>query len=324
MANKTLLQIIATAQTELNLPATTLVIASTDPLVLQMLALLNALGEELRDYPEEGWSFLETEFNLVVNAPVTTTGTTALNSPIITGIPSTAGLSAYAWIVTGSGVPQAARIKSVDSSTQVTMTMEATAAGTTTLIFAQDTYAMPSDFKYQQNRTWWDRTNRWPLFGPDSPQMDQWLRSGIIATGPRRHFRIIGSSSANSGYNYRIWPPPVEITSPLQLVYEYQSTNWVNVTGAGTSFATAYANDTDTSLLDDRALISGLKWSLWRTKGFGYADEKNDWIDLVDRLIARDGAAENLSLVRRNNPLFISPQNIMDGNWPGPTGTNMT
>ena len=52
-------------------------------------------------------------------------------------------------------------------------------------------------------QTWWDRTNRWALLGPDSPQIDQWHRSGIYVTGPRRHFRQIG----NTTNAWRIWPP---------------------------------------------------------------------------------------------------------------------
>lgn len=322
-APKTCLQIANAALGELGFPQIATLNGNTDPTAVQMLTLLNAEGEDLRDTPEDGWTSMQTEFNLIVNVPIITTGDVGLNSAVITNIPTTAGLSAGNWAVIGDFLPTAARILSVDSLHQVTMTMEATGAITATSItFAQDTYSIPGDFKAYINRTWWDRTNRWELLGPDSPQMDQWHRSGIVVTGPRRHWRQLGNSLSNT---YRIWPAPVEITDPLQLVYEYNSTNWVNVNGSTTSTGTAFAfaNDTDTPFLDDRAMIMGLKWRFKRIKGYGgWENDRNDYVDFVDRLIARDGGAQTLSMVKRVHPIFISPANVQDGFFPGPVGPN--
>ena len=177
---------------------------------------------------------------------------------------------------------------------------------------------MPVGFDWFNNRTMWDRTNRWELLGPDSPQMDQWHRSGIVATGPRRHFRKIGPYADQ----FRIWPAPVEIVSPLQLVFEYLSIAAVMVNGSQTTFAQYFMNDNDQPLLDDQAIILGLKWMFWEVKGFNYAAMQSRWIDYVDRLIARDGAAKTLQLVSRTNPIFLSPANVQDGFFPGPVGPN--
>ena len=321
-APKTLLGIVQAAQAELGLPVAASVIGNSDTATTQMLALLNAAGEELRDTPEEGWTALQTEFNLAVNTPVVTTGNTTANSPVITNIPTTAGLVASSWVCQGSGIPAAARIKSVDSLTQVTLTMEATGAATSTpLTFAQDTYSFPTDFKFQIDQTWWDRTNRWALLGPMSPQMDQWHRSGIVTTGPRRFFRVLGHSTAGT---YRIWPPPAEIAAPLQFALEYVSTDWVNVNNANTSTASAFANDADTPFLDDRALIMSLKWRYWQIKGYNYAGMQTDYVDLVDRLIARDGAAPVLSMAKQRTSLLLNSYQTQDGFFPGPTGANMS
>jgi hypothetical protein len=324
-APKTCLQIANAALGELGFPQITLLNGNPDPTAVQILALLNKEGEELRDTPEDGWTAMQTEFNLIVNPPVITTGDVALNSAVIQNIPSTAGLTPGNWAVIGNFLPTAARILTVDSLTQITMTMEATGAiAQTPVTFAQDTYTIPADFKAYINRTWWDRTNRWELLGPDSPQMDQWHRSGIVVTGPRRHWRQLGSSLNNQ---YRLWPPPVEIVNPIQLVYEYLSTNWVNMTGSTTSTGTnsAFTNDTDTPFLDDRALIDGLKWRFKKAKGYGgWEDDRSDYIDFVDRLIGRDGGAETLSMVKRVHPIFISPANVQDGFFPGPIGPNMS
>ena len=321
---KTCLQIANAVVGELGFPQLASLNGNSDPTAQQLFFLLNEEGEELRDTPEGGWTAMQTEFNLVVNPPVITTGNVTLNSPTITNIPTTAGLTAGNWAVVSNFLPTAARILSVDSLTQVTMTMEATGTSTGAAVtFAQDTYAMPADFKAYQNRSWWDRTNRWELLGPDSPQMDQWHRSGIVVTGPRRHWRQLGNSLNNT---YRLWPAPIEIVNPIQLVYEYLSTNWVNMTGSTISSGTndAFTSDLDTSFLDDRALIKGLKWRFKKIKGYGnWEDDRNDYVDFVERLIGRDGGAGTLSYVKRQHPVFVSPSAVQNGFFPGPVGPNM-
>jgi hypothetical protein len=329
LGQKTLLQIVNAAQAELGLPQSTTTLAGTgtsDLTGVQMAALANRVIDEMRRMNPMGWAQMQFEFNLVVNPPVITTGTMASQSAVITGIPTTAGLAANYWQVAGAGISAAARIKSVDSLSQVTMTMENTntsLVSNTPITFSQDTYGLPTDFDWFQNRTMWDRTNRWALFGPDSPQIDQWHRSGIVVTGPRRHFRQIGPF-ANS---FRLWPSPSEIVSPLQIVFEYLSRNAVAINGviddSTTSFAQYFVNDADVPLLDDNAIIMGVKWLFWEAKGFGsYTVMQSRWVDYVQQLIARDGSAETLQMSRRTNPLLLSPNNVQDGFWPGPTGPN--
>lgn len=314
---KTALQMVNAAQAELGLPQSSS--TSADNTAIQMMALANRTLDEIRRMNR--WTSMQYEFNLVCTPATITTGNIGAQSAIITNIPSTAGLVADAFVVAGQGIPPPARILSVDSPSQVTMTMEAT--NTTPLVgiplqFAQDTYQMPTGLDWMNNRTFWDRTNRWELLGPDSPQLDQWHRSGIVVTGPRRHFRQVGSK-ANQ---FRLWPPPFEISAPLQLVFEYLNIDAVAVNGSST-LAQYFVNDADTPLLDDQAIIMGIKWMFWEAKGFGsYVTMQQRWIDYVDRLIARDGAAPTLNIVKRINPVFLSPANIQDGFFPGPVGPN--
>ena len=318
---RSLLQIVQQVQGELGLPQSTAVINnSSDATATQMLAIANWEVEELRR--KHRWTFLQREFNLIVTPPVVTTGTLTANGVTVTGIPSTAGLTAQYWQVSGLGIPVAARIASVDSATQVTMTMQATGAATNTAItFSQDTYAEPSDFAYFINDTWFDRTNRWRLLGPDSPQQDQFVRSGIVALGPRRHFRQLGSL----GNTYRVWPAPSELVNPIQLVFEYISANPIQAMGVG-NYATntpLWVNDTDTCILDDRAIVMGIKSRFWMQKGFaGAALMMKQYDDYVERQIARDGGAKKLSLVPRVTPFLLDVSNVQDSSYPGPTGPN--
>lgn len=329
MSFKTLLNMVNTAQLELGLPVSSQALGSSDATALQMAALANRVLDELRR--RHRWTQMQWEMEIVAQPPILTTGDMASYSAVITNIPDTSGLQPYIYQVQGPGIPIASRILTVDSPTQVTMTMvnsNATAVSGATIQFAQDTYPMPVGFDMFTNRTMWDRTNRWELLGPDSPQMDQWHRSGIVVTGPRRHFRKIGpysdsNLSGNYADSFRIWPPTFDLAAPMQLVFEYTSNAAVAVNGSATSFAQYFANDADTCLLDDNAIIMGIKWMFWEVKGFGsYVTMQNRWVDYVDRLVARDGAAPTLNVVKRVHPIFISPANVQDGFFPGPVGPN--
>jgi hypothetical protein len=310
---------VQAAQAELGLPQSATIAGNTDATTVQMAALANRVLDELRRMNR--WTAMQFEFDLAVPPPVSTTGNMAAGSAVITNIPSTAQFAAdpQAWAISGSGLLQASRIASVDSATQITMNMENTntdAVVGTDLLFGQDTFAMPSGFDWYNNRTMWDRTNRWELLGPDSPQLDQWHRSGIIAVGPRRHFRQLGPFADK----FRIWPPPFEITVPLQLVYEFLSLNAVSVSGSATSFAQYFVNDDDVPLLDDQAIIMGIKWMFWEIKGFGsYVTAQSRWVDYCNRLIARDGAAATLTLARPVDQTLLSSNQVQDGFFPGPT-----
>ncbi len=325
----TLLQMVQRAQAELGLPQAATVIGNTDPTTVQMLALANRVIDELRRCNPTGWTAMQFEYDLVVNPAINTTGNlSSAFTNIVSGIPSTAGLLANYFYAAGTDIIQGTRIKQVIDANTVQLSQEATntvAVTGATVQFAQDTYPEPPGFDWFQNRTMWDRTNHWELIGPSSPQIDQWYNSGIVTTGPRRHFRQLGPFASN----FRIWPPPLELVAPLQLVFEYLSLNAVNVqAGANVppsppTYAQYFANDTDTPLLDDQAIIMGIKWMFWEIKGMGsYVTLQNRWVDYVDRLIGRDGAASTLQLAKRVSPIFVSSANVQDGFFPGPIGPN--
>ena len=316
----TLLNIIQNVQGELGLPQSATIAGNTDLTTIQMFALANRMLDEMRRVHPTGWSSMMSEFQIVVTTPKILIGNVTNNSAVVTNIqPNTTGITANFWTLAGSQIPQAARVLSVDNANQVTLTMEATgSASSTPLTFSQDTYPYPTDYDWTQNRTQWDRSNRWELLGPDSAQMDQWHRSGIVATGPRRHWRKIGRQ-ANQ---FRIWPQPAEIANPLQLAFEYLSINAVAVHGSVTASSQYFVNDDDQPFLDDQAIVMGIKYKFWEVKGFNYANMKNEWLDYVETLIARDEGAGTLQLAKRQHPIFISPSNVQDGFFGGPTGPN--
>jgi hypothetical protein len=315
MAQLNLLQIVQAVTGELGLVQPSVVVGATDLQTVQLLSLVNRCGDSLKR--DHGWTVLQSLFTLDVNAPTVTTGDVTSGSAVITNIPTTAGITAGIYVVTGSDIPVAARVLSVDSSTQITMDMVSTGTVTgTALTFAQDTYPEATDFDRFINGTAWDRTNRWALLGPDSPQLDEYHRSGIVTTGPRRHFRQVGNLAAGT---YRLWPPPAVVDTPFQIAWEYISLNWVRVNG-GSTLAASFVNDADVPLLDSQAIILGTKWRFLEAKGIPTAASmQTEYKDYVAQLIARDGGAPTLNMGRRFEPYLLSPWNVQDANWPGNT-----
>ncbi len=312
MSQLDLIQIIQAATGELGLVQPTTAIGATDLQTVQLVTLLNRCGDELKR--AHNWTALQTLFTLNVGAPLLTTGNVTEGSAVITAIPTTAAITAETFVVSGDSIPAAARVLTVDSATQVTMDMVATGTATTTdLTFAKDTYPEPAMFDRFINDTAWDRTNRWQLLGPDSPQLDEFHRSGIVTTGPRRHFRQVGSLAAGT---YRLWPPPQTVDTPFQIAWEYITLAWCQ--SASNVLQTSMTADTDVPLLDSQALILGLKWRFLQAKGIPTAASmQTEYLDYCSQLIARDGGAPTLRMGRRYDQYLLTSYNVQDSNFPG-------
>lgn len=296
----TLLELVQGVCMELGISSPAAVVTSTDPQILQILAIANRFGHDLsRVHP---WQRLDKEY-ILTTASTTTTGTTALNSAIITGIPSTTGLTTN-YGISGDNIAPFAQIVSVDSSTQVTMNLLATGAGTaSTLVFGQVQYPLPSDWLKQIPQTEWDRSNRWPLLGPQSPQDWQSFKSGIVYAGPRMRFRIQGQTLS-------INPPPA---ANLNLAFEYISSSWVT---NGATYKTKFSSDTDTTIFDDSLMISGVKFKWLQAKGFDYSYAQKDYLDYLSNCMGQDSSAPVLSLAPKSGSVLLTNRNIPDGGWP--------
>lgn len=309
------LEIVTTACDELGLPAPSTLEGTVDQQTTQLKALVNRDCQGM--YRDHEWTFIQKEFIVNVESPTVTTGDITENSATITNIPSTAGLDTT-YAVSGNGQQQAQRVAEVLSGTSVRCEMLSTATEVgAELTFAKDTYEIPEDFDRFISTTWWDRTNHWRLIGPDSPQMYQYIRSGIFATGPRIRWSQIGKPPID----LRIWPPPTADNTPDALVWMYISKFWaVDASGNGLN---KMSNDDDSPLLDPQAVLLGCKWRLWQIKGFSAQarEMQSEYVDYVQQLMARDGGIPDLYLNRRTGPFLIGMDNVQDGNWPGPGNT---
>lgn len=296
----TLIQLIQQVCAELALNQPSVVIGSQDKQVQQMQALLNRLGIDLVRQFE--WQRLQSEY-LVTTVAVTLSGTTVNGSKTIT-LANTAGLTTQYGII-GAGIQPFAQIESVSSPTTVLMNMPATANGTVDITFSQNAYNLPSDWDRQIPQTEWDRTNRWPLMGPESSQDWQSFRSGIVYSGPRQRFRI-----ANNAVNIVPYPP-----NGLIFSYEYISSSWI--TGVSGTRKSSFTVDTDSPIFDDSLMITGLKAQWKAAKGLDGTFDLSEFRNLLETLKGQDKSAPKLSL----SPVFptglLTLNNVPDGSWGG-------
>ena len=236
----TMVQLVQQVTAELGLVVPATVASNTSTDVVQTLALMNAAGYEL--LRRHDWRALTKPYRFTVQY-TTTTGTWTTSSAVVTGIPDTTGLDAT-YMALGTGINQDTLIESVDSSTQVTLSqLPASAATASSLTFAKVKYALPSDYDSIVPRTHWDKSKRWEMLGPESPQQWEWLLSGYISTGPRIRWRLYGDY-------FQIWPPT---TTAEYLGFEYRSRSWA-ISAAGTP-KTSFTVDSDTAIFPDRVLV---------------------------------------------------------------------
>ena len=305
---RTLLQLVQQAADELGITQPQFLFSSSGDQERQLVALAKREGEEYSRVANHqgGWQELQKEYIFTTLCNPTTTGNTTLGSPIITNIPSTAGIVADTWTVSGNNIRYQAKIVSVDSATQVTMSIAATATAVGgALSFGQKAYNLPSDFAYFLNQTFWDGSYRWQLLGPLEAQEKQVLRWGISPVGPRRRFWVLQD---------KIWLDPTPTTTGDIIAYDYYSTQWCQ--SAGGTKQDLWVADTDTYLLNEETFIQGIKWRYLRAKGLDYGEERQTYNEMVTRTLGRSGGGRTIPINAMSLDYhLLSSANIPDTNF---------
>lgn len=296
----TMLQLVQQATAEMGLTVPTQVAGNTSTDVVQILALMNAVGYELqRKYL---WEKMIKEHRFYTQYLVTT-GDLVDGSYQITNLGSTTGLD-DTYQVTGDGINQDTGVVTVDSPTQVTVNQQADQTGTgVSLTFGKTKYAFPSDFDRLIDRTNWDKSKHWEMLGPETAQQWQWLKSGYISTGPRIRFRPLG------GY-FQIWPI---MSTNEYLGFEYVSNAWA-YSAAGVA-QTSFTADNDTCIYPDRLMVLGTKLKYFEIKGFDTTAFYRDYMAELDMAKANDSGSPNLSFAPRISTILIGWENIPDSTY---------
>lgn len=299
---KTLLRIVQEVMGDFGLPQPATIFGNNDKTVQQMLIHATRIGEELaaKGSLNDGWPVMRKEytFNLVGYGGYT--GNTTAGSNVITGMPSVANIT-VGMIGSSTAIPYGATVTAVGTNS-VTLNQAATAtvAGSN-FSFGNESYPIPADADHFIQHTGWDRSFRWQLVGPLSPQEWQVLKSGISPTGPRLRFRIMG------GQIY-VNPVPASLDN---LVLEYYSTGWCqSASGVPQS---SWAADTDTPVLQDRLFILGMIARWLNRKGFDSSTAQDDYEKAVDAALGRAGGSRVLPLnARAEPPVLLGSANLPD------------
>lgn len=179
-------------------------------------------------------------------------------------------------------------------------------------------YPLPSDWSYFIDQTQWDRTNHWPLLGPKSAQEWQWLKGGLLSSGPRIRYRIQGGK-------FQIFPTPsaqntpssnnTGVFAPWTLAMEYVSSGWLADANVANTYYDMAQNDTDTLLLDPWIAVKFLKLKYWEAKGLDTTAYTKDFLGTWEARIGKNKGAPVLTLAPRARTMLIGINNIPDGSW---------
>lgn len=237
------------------------------------------------------------------------TATSTAETWTLAGDAEIVGLS-NAYQISGDGIRNATFVATTPDATGSTLALTQAATGdytASTYTAAQVRYEMPADYDRQIDRTHWDKTQHWEMMGPETAQQWEWLLSGYISTGPRVRYRIFG------GF-FQIWPM---VGADETLGFEYVSTSWVSVTGAGAIDPTksAFTVDTDTCIFPDRLMVAGIKLRYFEIKGFDTTAFYRDYMMQLDIAKAADAGSPTLSMAPRPTSVLIGFENIPDANY---------
>jgi hypothetical protein len=176
---------------------------------------------------------------------------------------------------------------------------------TITAVAGQAAYPLPPDYARPISQTEWDRVNRWPMLGPQTPQQWQYLKSGILSTGPRERFRLVGNT-------LEVWPVPgVGAPTPETFSYYYVS-KWWALAADGVTAKPKCTLDSDMTIFDDRLMVAGLKLRFYQAKQFDTSSFAAEFQTNLDDALAQDSGAQVLSLSRVPGVTLISVNNIPD------------
>jgi hypothetical protein len=300
----TMVELIQECTKELGIPTPSTVAGNNSQDVVQLLALMNAGGYELLRRAD--WRELTRQHTFYTEA-TTATGNWVNGVAAITGLASTAGLDTT-YQVQGVGIPNATYVTSV-GATSVTLnyqTTETVVGGQ--VIFQKVKYGLPADYVSTVNRTHWDKSKRWEMLGPESPQQWEWLLSGYISTGPRIRWRLLGKY-------FQIWPG---MNGGELLGFEYRSKAWAEA--ADGTPKNSFTADDDTCIYPDRLMVLSTKLKYFEAKGFDTTALYRDYLMEFETAVAQDTAAANLSFAPRPGTVLIGYDNIPDSGYG--TGNN--
>ena len=170
---------------------------------------------------------------------------------------------------------------------------------------------IPSDWSYFLDQTQWDRTNHWPLLGPKTAQEWQWLKGGLLSSGPRIRYRVVGGQ-------LELFPTD---SAQSEIAMEYVSNGWVQDANTAGRYYSEPENDSDLVLFDPWVTTAYLKLKYWEAKGLDTSAYSKDFVNVWEARIGKNKGAPVLTLAPRARSMLIGVNNLPDGSWNVGNGT---
>ena len=278
--------------------------SSIDVDIVQMLALMNAVGYELQR--EWQWQALTQEYRFTM-ATFSGTGNTTNGVALLTGVsPVIALANLNNYQITGNGIPQDTYGGVVSGGTTTALSNAATSNNTgSTYTFTQTKYPMPADYDRLIDGTQWDKSRHWQMIGPETMQQKEWLKSGYISTGPRIRYYLQGNT-------FQVWPPGGQTDV---LGFDYVSNYWVTVGGGSAPLKTSFTADTDTCVFPDRLMVLGTKLKYFEIKSFDTTALYRDYMRHLDIAKSSDQGAPTLSMAPMAAQVLINWNSVPDSGY---------
>lgn len=172
----------------------------------------------------------------------------------------------------------------------------------------QSVYPLPSDFHSMIEQSGWNRTTRFPLGGPATPQEWQYLSSRLVGVVFRTIFR------RQQGQFY-VYPPASVGSVPgnQTIVFDYMSSWWVQPLGSQAPTTEVPSLSTDTLFFDPLLLVRGLKAAFLAAKDLpGVATAQREF---EDTLAWKTGDDSNARLLNMTGGVGFDPL-ISNANLP--------
>jgi hypothetical protein len=169
-------------------------------------------------------------------------------------------------------------------------------------VAAQEAYDLPPDFRGMIDQTGWNRTSRFPLGGPLSPQEWQYLQGigtaltvTVLFRPLRQQMHLQGGSS---------------IPGSLTIAYEYLSSYWVQPQGQLTATQAEPTLSSDVVLFDPLLMTRALRVAFLKAKGFDSNAAQGDYDRALELIKSEDSASPVLNLNSGRGVRMIGPRNL--------------
>lgn len=174
-----------------------------------------------------------------------------------------------------------------------------------TTVAGDGTYALPADFGYLINQSFWNLSTDLPVGGGLSSEQWRAIKGRGVELTTSNYFRLQQQEL--------VLLPDTSLPAGQTLAFEYVSRFWVQPTGQTEPTSTAPSAQSDVLWFDPLLLVRGLKAYFLRAKGLPTAqDAQSEFDETLYLVMGDDAAAPVINAAPRTGFRLISEWNLPD------------